>query len=85
MPRIRAPTSTRTCLAATCDAVAATNLKTVVGDVKWGGGGPFKNVSKTPLVLGQWVPGKKHKYDLVIVDNSAAPQIPTGGKLKLIG
>jgi len=29
------------------DAVAATNLKTVVGDVKWGGGGPFKNVSKT--------------------------------------
>src|SRR6266436_10266597 len=35
------------------DAVAATSLQTVVGDVKWGGGGPFKNVSKTPLVLGQ--------------------------------
>ena len=71
--------------AAIRDAIAATNLKTVVGDVKWGGGGPFKNVSKTPLVLGQWVPGKKHKYDLVIVDNSAAPHIPTGGKLKLLG
>ena len=41
------------------DAIAATNLKTVVGDVKWGGGGPFKNVSKTPLVLGQWVKGKQ--------------------------
>jgi len=70
--------------AAIRDAVAATNLKTVVGDVKWGGGGPFKNVSKTPLVLGQWVKGKKYKYELVIVDNSQAPNIPTGGKLKLI-
>jgi branched-chain amino acid transport system substrate-binding protein len=68
--------------AAIRDAIAATNLKTVVGDVKWGGAGPFKNVSKTPLVLGQWVKGKKHKFELVIVDNSVAPNIPTGGKLK---
>jgi len=52
--------------------------------VKWGGGGPFKNVSKTPLVLGQWVKGSKHKYELVIVNNSQAPAIPAGGKLKLI-
>jgi branched-chain amino acid transport system substrate-binding protein len=64
------------------DAVKATNLKTVVGDVKWGGGGPFKNVSKTPLVLGQWVKGRKYKYELVIVNNQAAPSIPVGGKLK---
>jgi len=64
------------------DAVKATNLKTVVGDVKWGGGGPFKNVSKTPLVLGQWVKGKKYKYELTIVNNQAAPNIPVGGKLK---
>ena len=41
------------------DAVAATNLDTVVGPVKWGGQGPFKNVSKTPLVLGQWVQGQE--------------------------
>ncbi len=66
------------------DAIAATNLKTVVGDVKWGGGGPFKNVSKTPLVLGQWVKGTKTKYDLVIVNNSQAPAIPAGGKMKLM-
>jgi branched-chain amino acid transport system substrate-binding protein len=64
------------------DAIKATNLKTVVGDVKWGGGGPFKNVSKTPLVLGQWVKGKKYKYELTIVNNQAAPNIPVGGKLK---
>lgn len=64
------------------DAIAATNLNTVVGGVKWGGPGPFKNVSKTPLVLGQWVKGKKTKYELVIVNNQAAPSIPVGGKLK---
>lgn len=65
-------------------AVAATAMDTVVGPVKWGGQGPFRNVSKTPLVLGQWVEGKKHKVELVIVDNQAAPGIPTGGKLALI-
>jgi branched-chain amino acid transport system substrate-binding protein len=66
------------------DALAATDLATVVGGVKWGGQGPFKNVSKTPLVLGQWVKGKKHKYELVIVNNQAAAAIPAGGKMKLI-
>src|SRR6202011_6165243 len=66
------------------DAVAATQLATVVGPVKWGGQGPFKNVPKTPLVLGQWVKGKKHRYELGIVNNHAAPEIPVGGKLQLI-
>lgn len=64
------------------DAIAATNLQTVVGPVKWGGQGPFRNVSKTPLVLGQWVKGGKYKYDLVIVNNEAFRQIPAGGQLK---
>lgn len=66
------------------DAVATTTLNTVVGPVKWGGAGPMKNVSKTPLVLGQWGKGTKHKVELVIVNNEAAPNIPTGGSLKLI-
>ena len=67
------------------DAIAATNLNTVVGPVAWGKG-PVKNVAKTPLVGGQWVKGKgKSKFDLVIVDNKTAPNIPTGGKLKPIG
>jgi branched-chain amino acid transport system substrate-binding protein len=65
------------------DAVAATKLKTVVGDVAWGGQGPFKNVSKTPLVLGQWSKGKKYKYELTIVNNESAKSIPVGGQLKL--
>ncbi len=66
------------------DAIAATNVKTVVGDVKWGGAGPFKNVCRTPLVLGQWSKGTKHKYELAIVNNQAAPNIPASGKLKLM-
>ena len=66
------------------DAVAASQLKTVVGDVKWGGNGPFKNVSKTPLVLGQWNKGKKYKYELSVVNNQAAPAVPLSGKLRLI-
>jgi branched-chain amino acid transport system substrate-binding protein len=66
------------------DAIAATNMKTVVGEVKWGGAGPFKNVCRTPLVLGQWSKGGKHKYELGIVNNQAAPSIPASGKLKLM-
>jgi branched-chain amino acid transport system substrate-binding protein len=66
------------------DAVAATNMNTIVGPVKWGGQGPFRNVSKTPLVLGQWVKGKKYKYELTIVDARTSPAIPTNGRLKLI-
>ena len=42
----------------------------------------MKNVAKTPLVGGQWVKGKKYKYDLVIVDNQTAPNIPVQAKIK---
>jgi branched-chain amino acid transport system substrate-binding protein len=67
------------------DAVTKTKLDTIVGPVAWGGQGPFKNVSKTPLVGGQWRQGGKYKYDLVVVENKTAPNIPTGGKMELIG
>jgi branched-chain amino acid transport system substrate-binding protein len=45
----------------------------------------MRNVSKTPLVGGQWIKGTKTKYELVIVDNQTMPSIPTGGKLRLLG
>jgi branched-chain amino acid transport system substrate-binding protein len=67
------------------DAVAATSMDTIVGSVKWGGQGPFRNVSKTPLVLGQWVKGKERKHELVIVNNEANPAIAANGKIRLIG
>jgi branched-chain amino acid transport system substrate-binding protein len=65
------------------DALASTKLDTLVGHVEWSGK-PVKNVSKTPLVAGQWVRGKKYKYDLVIVDNSQAKYIPNQASLKPI-
>jgi len=70
--------------AAIRDAVASTNLNTIVGPVKWGSG-PVKNVAKTPLVGGQWRKGGKYKYELVIVENSLAKNIPLQDKLKPIG
>ena len=73
---------------ATVAAIAATNLDTVVGKVAWNGKGvpPFaaKNVTKTPLVGGQWRVKGGNKYDIVITDNRTAPEIPVGGKMEAI-
>jgi len=63
-------------------AVAATKLDTMVGPVDWSNG-PVKNVSKTPLVSGQWQK-EGDKFDLKIVANSAASNIPITGELKLL-
>jgi branched-chain amino acid transport system substrate-binding protein len=46
--------------------------------------GPVKNVGKTPVLGGQWVKGKKHKYDLIIVDNTTAKVVPAGAKLQAL-
>jgi len=68
--------------------IAATDLQTIVGPVKWDGANlpPFaaKNVAKTPLVSGQWRRKDDGKFELVIVDNQNAPEIPVGGKMEPI-
>ena len=61
------------------DAIVATDYKSMVGPVKWTGQ-PVKNVTKTPLVAGQWQ-RKNGKSELVIAENKTAPEIPVGGKL----
>lgn len=66
------------------DALVATDVNTIVGPVKFGGKGPFKNVSKTPLVGGQWRKGTKYPFDLIVVSNTLAPEIPAQGKLELL-
>lgn len=66
------------------NAVVSTSINSIVGPVKWGGQGPFKNVSRTPLVLGQWRKGLQRKVELVIVNNGAEAQIPTGGSIQLL-
>jgi branched-chain amino acid transport system substrate-binding protein len=50
--------------------------------VKWTGQ-PVKNVSKTPLVAGQWQ-RRAGKFELVITTNKPAPEIPAGGTLQLL-
>ncbi len=74
--------------AANVQAIAETNLDTVVGHLAWDGANlpPFaqKNVAKTPLVGGQWRLRGGGKYDIVIVDNQTFPDIPAGGTMEPI-
>lgn len=69
-------------------AIAATQLNSIVGRLAFDGQGlpPFAaaNVAKTPLVGGQWRLKDGGGYDLVIVDNSDHPDIPTGGTMEAI-
>jgi branched-chain amino acid transport system substrate-binding protein len=61
------------------DALRDMDYKSVVGPVNFKKG-PFPNTSLTPIVGGQWRKGKKWPLDLIIVDNSAAKEIPVGGE-----
>ncbi len=63
-------------------AIAATDMKTIVGPVNWSKG-PVRNVSKTPLVAGQWQK-TGDALDLKIVANAHAPEIPLNGELVLL-
>jgi branched-chain amino acid transport system substrate-binding protein len=65
------------------DSIIATDYNSMVGPVKWSGQ-PVKNVTRTPLVAGQWQ-RKGERFDLVITANKPAPNIPVGGKLQLLG
>ena len=64
------------------DAIVATNYSSIVGPVHWTGQ-PAKNVSKTPLVAGQWQ-RRGGAFELVITANKPAPEIPVGGSLELL-
>lgn len=73
---------------AVAKAIATTSLDTVVGNIKWGQDNvpPFarKNVAKTPLVGGQWRRKADGSFDLLIVENGNAPNIPLGGTLETL-
>jgi branched-chain amino acid transport system substrate-binding protein len=73
--------------ASVIEAVRATKYNSVVGPIQWQGPPPnqwtkipVKNVCTTPLASGQWVPGKKWMYDLVVTDNRRYPLIPVQRK-----
>ncbi|PTX03488.1 ABC transporter substrate-binding protein [Pararhodobacter aggregans] len=63
-------------------AIAATDMNTIVGPVNWAAG-PVPNVTKTPLVAGQWQ-REGDGIDLKIIANATAPNIPTTGELMLL-
>lgn len=63
-------------------AIAATDIDTIVGPVNWAAG-PVRNVTKTPLVAGQWQ-REGSAVDLRIVANATAPQVPLTGELFLL-
>lgn len=66
---------------AVVDALATLKVSTIVGNLDWTSG-PVPNVAKTPLAGGQWrkVDGGKFPYDLVIVSNKVASEIPVASE-----
>lgn len=59
------------------ESIKATDIRTIVGPINFQTG-PVPNVSTTPVVGGQWEPGTKFPFDLVINENQYAPEIPVG-------
>jgi len=51
--------------------LTCTALNTIVGPIKYSA----QNFSKTPMVGGQWVKGKKWPWELEIVENNQNPEI----------
>jgi branched-chain amino acid transport system substrate-binding protein len=46
--------------------------------------GPVPHVSQVPETLGQWRPGSSGAYELVIINNSLLPSVPTAGSFELL-
>jgi branched-chain amino acid transport system substrate-binding protein len=72
--------------AAVRDAIKALSVDTVVGTVDWTSAeNPVPNVAKTKLVGGQWrAADTPTGFDLVIVDNTSNPDVPTTGTLEAL-
>lgn len=65
-------------------AIVETSYHSIQGPVDWKSGrGPVKNVSKTPIVAGQWErKAQGQPLELVIKANAGWNEIPVSGKLK---
>lgn len=70
------------------ETIRATELQTIVGRVAWDGAGvpdfAAENVCKTPLVGGQWRRQDDESFELVVVDNTTAPDIPAAGTMEAL-
>ena len=58
---------------------------TIGGKITWSSSdkklNPVPNVCTTPITGGQWVKGDKYPYNLIVVNNSQATEVPTQGDL----
>jgi len=70
------------------ESIAKVDLQTITGPIKFGQENlpPFAraNICKTPLVGGQWKLKADGKYDIVVVDNQTATEVPVAGKMEAI-
>jgi branched-chain amino acid transport system substrate-binding protein len=68
------------------DAIRSTDMQTVVGHLAWGTDRNLPpTVARSPLVGGQWRPGRGFPFDLVLVSNADYPQIPVASRLQPLG
>lgn len=68
------------------DAIRELTLDTIVGKVDFKGS-PIKSVAQTSLAGGQWrrsTEGARHPFELQVVSNTSAKQVPLTGELKLL-
>lgn len=63
------------------DAIKGTNMNTIVGPINWSSG-PVPNVSKTPLVGGQWQAGADYPFEMVVTTNNTGIDIPVTGDVQ---
>jgi branched-chain amino acid transport system substrate-binding protein len=61
------------------DSIKTMHYKSIAGTIDFRTG-PFPNTSQTPLAIGQWRKGKKYPLELLVVANSAAPDVPLQSK-----
>jgi len=68
------------------EALAATDMDTVVGHLAWGKDKRLPpTVARSPLVGGQWRAGRDFPFDLALVSNPGYPQIPVAGRIQPLG
>jgi branched-chain amino acid transport system substrate-binding protein len=60
------------------DALRGMDYKSIIGPINFRAG-PFPNRSESQCVAGQWRKGKQWPLELLVVDNTLAPNIPTQG------
>lgn len=66
-------------------AMKTLDVSSIVGPLTWGKDPNVPAyVAKTPVTGGQWreTKGAKYPFDLVVVSNKLAPEVPTGGKVE---